>query len=362
MQNMSIRSFLIWVIGALLIIGGALVLVTSTGLLGYSGPTLPLVAGVVALLALPFVARWLINREEWWSLVVAWVFVALAIWLMVLFLEPVYSQIILITALAEIALPFAVVYLLDRKRWWAIILSYALVALGGLLAVTIFIDSREIVGAFALLGVALPFWVVYLANRQLTWALIPAGVLSVIGAGVLVYFTIVRPAGSTGFFIILNITLAVVSLAIWITNRRLDWSLWIAIGFVGAAIAAYWLPSLASWAVVALAAGSYLIYRQIKVDSPKAPAQPTSQPQPQPAQSPAPPQPASPPAPTASPTPPPAPSAPPAPAPTPGQGTDAEAAAAREAREKPPAENQPLTGFRPIDLFDASKSDEEDKP
>lgn len=358
MQNTStsIRSFLIWVIGALLIIGGALVLVTSTGLLGYTGPTLPLVAGLVALLALPFVARWLINRDEWWALVVAWVFVALAIWLMVLFLEPAYSQIILITALAEIAIPFGAVYLLDRKRWWAIILSYALIALGGLLSVTIFIDSKEVVGAFALLGVALPFWLVYLSNRQLTWALLPAGVLSLVGAGVLIYFTIVRPAGNTGFFIILNATLAVVSLAIWITNRRLDWSLWIAIGYVGAAIAAYWLPSLASWAVVALAAGSYLIYRQAKVASPPAaqapsqaqPAQQSQQSSQQPTP-PAPPQPASPPAPAAPPTPPPAPQ------------VDSDAAA-REGREKPPTGGgQPLTGFRPINLFDVEKSDEEDE-
>jgi hypothetical protein len=362
MQTTAIRSFLIWVIGALLIIGGALVLVTSTGLLGYGGPTLPLMAGVVALLALPFVARWLINREEWWALVVGWVFVAIAIWLMVLFIEPIYSQLILITALVEVAIPFGVVYLLDRKRWWAIILSYALVALGGLLALTIFVDSRDIIGAFGLLAVALPFWLAYLTNRQLTWALISAGILSIVGAGVLLYVTIVRPAGSAGFYVILNATLAIVSLAIWITNRRFDWSLWITVGFVGAAVAAYWLPSLASWAVVALAAGSYLISRQIKAGSPTAPKQPASQPQPQQAPSPAQ-QPAPPPAPAAppAPTPPPAPSAPPAPAPGPGQGTDAAAAAAREARERPPAENQPLTGFRPINPFDVQKSDEEDE-
>src|SRR5574341_1372425 len=175
----KVRSFLAWVWAGVLVAVGGAVLAGSTGLLpaGPEGSVLLVAAGGMALLSIPFLARWLVHRDERWAIVTAWVFLGLAILLGVVYLQPPAGQVIAIVALGEIAAPFAVAYFTDRRQWWALIVAY----------------------------------------------------------GLLVLFSLTQTV-SGSFFIVLNVVLAGVFAALWLTLRRLDWALWLAFGFGVSAI------------------------------------------------------------------------------------------------------------------------------
>src|SRR5574341_60706 len=233
----NVRSFLAWVWAGVLVAVGGAVLAGSTGLLpaGPEGSVLLVAAGGMALLSIPFLARWLVHRDERWAIVTAWVFLGLAILLGVVYLQPPAGQVIAIVALGEIAAPFAVAYFTDRRQWWALIVAYGLLILGILVALTLLGVTLEILGALALVTIALPFWVVYLTNRAEWWALIPAGIIGTMGVVLLVLFSLTQTV-SGSFFIVLNVVLAGVFAALWLTLRRLDWALWLAFGFGVSAI------------------------------------------------------------------------------------------------------------------------------
>src|SRR5574341_362897 len=195
----NVRSFLAWVWAGVLVAVGGAVLAGSTGLLpaGPEGSVLLVAAGGMALLSIPFLARWLVHRDERWAIVTAWVFLGLAILLGVVYLQPPAGQVIAIVALGEIAAPFAVAYFTDRRQWWALIVAYGLLILGILVALTLLGVTLEILGALALVTIALPFWVVYLTNRAEWWALIPAGIIGTMGVVLLVLFSLTQTVSGT---------------------------------------------------------------------------------------------------------------------------------------------------------------------
>ncbi|MEJ2513363.1 MAG: hypothetical protein P8Y72_17415, partial [Anaerolineales bacterium] len=84
--------------------------------------------------------------------------------------------------LVLVALPFLAVYLLNQDNWWALIPSWVLLAIG----LMVFLIGQnilndELVVTYVMFSIALPFFVVYLTNRKNWWALIPSGVTAVIG-------------------------------------------------------------------------------------------------------------------------------------------------------------------------------------
>jgi hypothetical protein len=84
--------------------------------------------------------------------------------------------------LFAIGLPFLVVYLRDRRHWWAGIPAYVMFVIGlmvGLLGLNVLSDNM--VTVYVMFAIAIPFFVVYLRNRSHWWALIPGGVMSIIG-------------------------------------------------------------------------------------------------------------------------------------------------------------------------------------
>jgi hypothetical protein len=341
------RAFLAWVWAGVLILGGGAYLAQATGLIGFSGPAALALAGGLGLLAVPFAARWLARRADWWAALAAYVMAALAALVLAVAFIAQPAQLVMVLALIEMALPFGAVYLADRRRWWALLPLYGLVVLAGLLALTILTIPLEALGAFALLAAGVPFWVAYMVNKQTWWALIPAGALS--GAGVIALGALaaLRP-GSGGFYVVLNLALAGVLFAVWLTARRFEWAIWLATGFVLAAALAVWFPSGASLAMVALALGVYIAYRQVDAARARKLAAPGTG-QPAPAQPP----PAAPP-----------PSAgggasgalgpntPPPQQPAPGAQIDREATAGHEARRETGTSGpSPAVEFRPIDPF-----------
>jgi hypothetical protein len=91
------------------------------------------------------------------------------------------SAIVASPVLLGVAIPFYVVYGLNtHQNWWALIPAWILTAIT---LVTMLADriQGEVIGTIVLYSIALPFLVVYLRNRTHAWALIPFGVLAVIG-------------------------------------------------------------------------------------------------------------------------------------------------------------------------------------
>lgn len=275
------RPFTAWVLAGALILGGIGYLVDALGIVTYTGPMIPVLAGGISLLALPFFARWFAGRDQWWALISSWIFISMAITLMVIFIEPP-AQVVAIVVLLEVALPFAVTAILDQTRWWAWIPAYALLAVAILMGLTIAQIPNEMLGAFALLLTALPLWGLYMLDRSRTWALIPAGLVSLIAILLLVLFSIVQIANSPMAMMFFQGTLAVVSFILWVTNRRLDWGLWLGIGLGLSALATFWFPDGVGFAIIALSVGSYILFKQVqsgRSSAASSQAQPKSQPQ-----------------------------------------------------------------------------------
>ncbi len=168
-------------VGALLIVLGLLFLLQNFGLFGGLENIIWLVlfgAGGLAFLWVFFS-----NREQWWAIIPGFTLLGLAFligfgeymgaWGGALFL-------------GAIGLSFWVIYLLRRDFWWAIIPGGALVTLALVAGLSDIVqdDDGMAIGGILFLGFALTFLLVYLAptsQGRMKWALIPAGILGVMG-------------------------------------------------------------------------------------------------------------------------------------------------------------------------------------
>lgn len=348
----GIRSFLAWVWAGVLIVAGMVFLAMNFGVAGVGSLLGPIFAAGVAALGIPFLARWIVHRKETWAIITAWVFFSIAILVGLLILEVHPVQLIGIVALLEIGAPFTAAYLFKKENRWMLIPAYVMLALSVLLALTMLHLSTEILGAVGLLTAALPFWVIYINNRTNWWALLPAGIIGLLGSGMLVLFSLAQqPSGI--FYVVLNAMLAAVFVAVWLAFRQFDGALWIASGFTVAAVLSIWFPSTRNWAVLALALGLYIAYRQIDAAQKKTATAKQAGTQSAPS-APAPPPPAQ--------TQPSQPAAPPAQTPSPGvspQAIDKAATAKAQESGTAPPERSPAVGFRPIDPLQDRTGDED---
>jgi hypothetical protein len=83
---------------------------------------------------------------------------------------------------AVVGLAFVIWFIVDRERYWRAIAGFTLLGIGAV----ILLGWRQVslgdwTSALVLFGVALGFWAVLLAHTDNWWAVIPAGVLTVVG-------------------------------------------------------------------------------------------------------------------------------------------------------------------------------------
>jgi hypothetical protein len=140
-------------------------------------------APVLLAIAIPFLVAFVLEpKKGWWALIPAWVMICLTL---VVFFESSFSgNFIGAFVLYSIALPFLVVYLLDRTRRWALIPAASLAVLGTIPLLENFV-SGETMGLVVMLLFSIPFFVVYLWSRNNWWALIPAGVFASVAVVIL---------------------------------------------------------------------------------------------------------------------------------------------------------------------------------
>lgn len=179
------RGRLIW--GVALIAMGAFFLAQQFGLFG--SLQLPFWAFAFGLVGLIFLITFVADRRQWWALIPGFILLGAAMLIVNSENEFITDQQAGALFLFSIALPFLLIYLADRRQWWALIL-------GGVLTVIALITfpassqiSGQAIAAIMLFGLAAVFALVRFATRASPytgWATWVAIILAVIGALVLV--------------------------------------------------------------------------------------------------------------------------------------------------------------------------------
>lgn len=180
MTERTMKQGMIW--GGVLILAGVLLLVNQVVELSAWVWVLFFAAAGLGALGL-----YLADRSDWGMLLATYVLWAIALLIALVTLNVLRDEAIAFYVLVAIALPFLGVFYRDRAHWWALIPAYVLIVVGvmlGLMGLGLLDDLM--VPAFILIAIAIPFFVVYLRDRRLWWALIPGGILAVIGVSFLV--------------------------------------------------------------------------------------------------------------------------------------------------------------------------------
>lgn len=179
----SRTNALIW--GLILLIAGLLFLLWNFGVFAGLGDTLPLaVAGVVAALGVGFLIAYAVRRQEWWNVIPGFLLLAVG-GIVYLSVRAVAAVWLGATLFFGLALAFAVVYLGDRReRWWALIPFGTLALMAGVILLSGAALPVQTLGAVLFGGMGLVFLLVYLLapeRPRFRWALVPAAVLLVMG-------------------------------------------------------------------------------------------------------------------------------------------------------------------------------------
>jgi hypothetical protein len=142
---------------------------------------------VLSAIALPFLIVYLKDRKRWWALIPAYVLLAIALMVGLIGIRLLRNEAIATYILWAIALPFLTVYLRDRKQWWALIPTYVLGTLGlmiGLIGIGLL--RNFLIPAYIMYAIAIPFFVVYARDSKQWWALIPAGIMTALGTAFMI--------------------------------------------------------------------------------------------------------------------------------------------------------------------------------
>lgn len=171
------------VLGLLMIGAGILFLFQSLGYL--KGATGLFWALVFAVAGGVFLYVFFTNREQWWAIIPGLTLIGLGGLIALDTYAPRWGDPLgVVLFLGFIGLSFWGIYLNQREHWWAIIPGGVLMTIAAFIAVETFIPGEGVVGIF-FLGLGLTFVLVaYLPKPegQMQWALIPAGILLLMGA------------------------------------------------------------------------------------------------------------------------------------------------------------------------------------
>lgn len=204
-----ISSRLFW--GLVLVIGGALLLLDTFGV--FKGgdlfwTVLSAIAGVL------FLSIYVTNHDHWWALIPGVIFLALAATIGLNAFLPGFSaaNISGTIVLGGIGLSFLLVYLVERRNWWAIIPAGVMATLA-VVAVLDQATSQGASGGIFFLGLGLTFGLVAVLPTsvgQMRWAWIPAAILGIFGILILAaaeaYINYVWPAALIlgGFLLVIR--------------------------------------------------------------------------------------------------------------------------------------------------------------
>jgi hypothetical protein len=210
------RGRLIW--GVALIAMGAFFLAQQLGLLG--AVQLPFWAFAFGLLGVIFLGTFVADRRQWWALIPGCVLLGVSAMIVNSENEFISDQQAGALFLFSIGLPFLLIYLADRRMWWALIPGGVLTVI----ALITFMTGRELSGqaiaAIMLFGLAAVFALVRLATRSnpyMGWATWVAVILAIIG--VLILITGPQAAVLVGPAILIGLGLFLLARVYWPRSR-----------------------------------------------------------------------------------------------------------------------------------------------
>jgi hypothetical protein len=146
---------------------------------------------ILTLVAIPFLVVYFRDRTQWWPLVPSYVLLLIALMVGLIEFNLLKDAWMATFVLGGIGLPFLIVYLLNRKNWWALIPAYTMVVIGlmvGLIDAGILRDT--IIPAYVFLSIAIPFFLVYANDSSQWWPLIPGGIMGLMGIIFLMMITL----------------------------------------------------------------------------------------------------------------------------------------------------------------------------
>jgi hypothetical protein len=175
-----LESRILW--GGLLVLAGVLFLVQNLGFFRV-GDLFWVV--LLALAGVFFLSIFLQNRANWWPIIPGLTLISVGVIVLMNWISPDHGErwsgsIIL----GGIGLSFALIYLIARQNWWAIIPAGVLFTLALIAGLEEFFPAFGTAGLF-FLGLGLTFALVaLLPNPQgdMRWAWIPGGILLLIGS------------------------------------------------------------------------------------------------------------------------------------------------------------------------------------
>lgn len=177
-----------------LLVVGAIIAVEELGWIGGSW----IATFILGSIALPFLVVFFIDRNNWWALIPFYVLASLALMIPLIETRMLNEGWIATYILGSVGLPFLIVYLRDREQWWGLIPAYVMLALGVMIGlITEHVLVGLVIPSYIMLAVAFPFFVVYLLDRKQGWALIPGFITGVMGLLFLIgteFFQYIFPA------------------------------------------------------------------------------------------------------------------------------------------------------------------------
>jgi hypothetical protein len=163
--------------GGVLIVAGVLLLVDRSVALS------PLVwAGFLVVAGLGALGLYLVDRTDKLMPLLAYVSGATAGLIVLVPTGFLHDGTIACYVLLAIALPFLALFVQSRARWWALIPAYPLLVVAGAVGLAASgLINDDLISAFVVLALALPFLAIFARDREQWWALLPGGLLAVLG-------------------------------------------------------------------------------------------------------------------------------------------------------------------------------------
>lgn len=198
METRSGRAGAVWG-GFLIILGGVLLLEVFVDLSAWVW------VGFLAATGLVIYGIYATDRTQKGLMIPSYALLAIAGLVALIELDILRDDAIAVYVLSAIAFPFLVGYLRNRKAWGLLIPAYVMIAVAGMLALTALdILEGNVVVAYIMFTIALPFLLVYVRNTKMWWALIPGGIMAIIGIAFLLTEDLVRYIGP-GIIILIGV-------------------------------------------------------------------------------------------------------------------------------------------------------------
>ena len=171
------------IIGIGLIVVGALFMLQTIGVIGGVLPLLWIL--VFAASGGIFLYFFWMNREHWWALIPGFALIGLGGLIAMSEYGPRELENLAATLfLGSIGLSFLVIYAINKENWWAIIPGGVLMSVALMVGLESFLGDSDLIVSVFFLGLALTFGALTLIptpSGRMRWALIPAGVMFVMG-------------------------------------------------------------------------------------------------------------------------------------------------------------------------------------